>query len=161
MFLVEGKSTFFLIPTFVFIMGKIIITEPANTLELRKSIFEVRREVFVREQQVSETEEYDEFETTSTHLAASIDGKVVGTCRFRNTDKGTKLERFAVLKEYRNMGIGGDLLGHCLDIVQSERYVYLHAQVQVVDFYSKYGFVQEGQMFEEAGIKHYKMVLKF
>lgn len=140
-------------------MGEIIITEPANSAVLRKSIFEVRRAVFVKEQSVSEAEEYDDYETSSTHLAASVDGKVVGTCRFRNTDKGTKLERFAVLKEYRGTGVGEDLLIHCLNLVQKEKYVYLHAQVQVVDFYAKYGFEKEGNMFEEAGIKHCKMVL--
>jgi predicted GNAT family N-acyltransferase len=38
--------------------------------------------------------------------------------------------------------------------------VYLHAQVQVVDFYAKFGFEAVGPQFEEAGIQHYKMVLR-
>lgn len=155
-----GKSTFFLIPTFVFLMAKSIIIQPANSAELRKAIFGVRREVFVLEQEVSEEEEYDEYETSSFHLAAEVEGKVVGTCRFRNTDKGTKLERFAVLKEYRGHNVGENLVRHCLDLVHTEDHVYLHAQVQVVDFYAKLGFEAVGPQFEEAGIQHYKMVLR-
>ncbi len=140
-------------------MGKSIIVKPANTIALRKAIFEVRREVFVKEQEVNEHEEYDEYDTSSVHLAAFVGDTVVGTCRFRNAEIGTKLERFAVLRDYRGMDIGENLLLYCLSSVQKEATVYLHAQIQVVDFYSKYGFEKQGEMFEEAGIKHYKMVL--
>tara|TARA_B110000879_G_scaffold109592_1_gene146941 strand:- start:77 stop:505 length:429 start_codon:yes stop_codon:yes gene_type:complete len=141
-------------------MGKSISVKPANTVALRKAIFEVRREVFVKEQEVSQGEEYDQFDTSSIHLAALVADVVVGTCRFRNTEKGAKLERFAVLRDYRGMDIGENLLLHCLLLVQNEAYIYLHAQIQVVDFYAKYGFEKQGEMFEEAGIKHYKMVLR-
>ncbi len=141
-------------------MGKIIKIEPANTVALKQAVFEVRRLVFVQEQQVSEDEEYDEFETTSVHLAAISNGQVVGTCRFRTTDSGIKLERFAVLKEFRRMNVGASLLQYCLKLVGEANCVYLHAQVQVVGFYAQYGFVKQGEEFVEAGIRHYKMVLK-
>ncbi|MDB4161730.1 GNAT family N-acetyltransferase [Bacteroidia bacterium] len=141
-------------------MGKSISVKLANTIALRKAIFEVRREVFVKEQEVNQDEEYDQFDTSSIHLAALVAEAVVGTCRYRNTEKGTKLERFAVLREYRSMDIGENLLLHCLSLVQNEAYIYLHAQIQVVDFYTKYGFEKQGDMFEEAGIRHYKMVLR-
>ena len=35
--------------------------------------------------------------------------------------------------------------------------IYLHAQIQTVDFYQKLSFEKDGEIFEEAGIKHYKM----
>ncbi|MEY2924678.1 MAG: hypothetical protein RLZZ337_1226, partial [Bacteroidota bacterium] len=69
----------------------------AQSADQLNKIFEVRRRVFVEEQAVEEVEEYDEFETSSTHLFAKLGDNIVGTCRFRNTDKGIKLERFAVL----------------------------------------------------------------
>jgi len=141
-------------------MAKSIIIQPANSTELRKAIFDVRRKVFVLEQEVSEEEEYDEYETSSFHLAAEVDSKIVGTCRFRNTDNGTKLERFAVLKEYRGNNVGEKLIQYCLKLVCNEPHVYLHAQVQVVEFYAKFGFEAVGQQFEEAGIQHYKMILR-
>lgn len=123
-----------------------------------QSIFEVRREVFVKEQKVSEREEYDEYETSSTHLAAIYNNAVVGTCRFRNTDKGIKLERFAVLKDHRDKGVGEELVIAALRHVDTNQHVYLHAQTQVIGFYEKYGFHKVGEEFVEANIRHYKMV---
>ena len=86
---------------------------------------------------LDEEEEYDEFESSSTHLFATYDNRVVGTCRFRNTSQGTKLERFAVLKEYRTQSVGASLLKAALAAVDHDRMIYLHAQVQVVEFYNK------------------------
>ena len=37
--------------------------------------------------------------------------------------------------------------------------IYMHAQIQVLPFYEKLGFLKEDGLFEEAGIMHYKMVL--
>ena len=125
----------------------------------RDVLFEVRKQVFVVEQKVSEEEEYDEFEDSSVHFGAYFNDKIVGTARKRETYFGTKLERFAVLKEYRKMGVGAALVKSVLESCSTRQTIYLHAQIQVVDFYAKYGFVKKGEMFEEAGIKHYKMIL--
>jgi predicted GNAT family N-acyltransferase len=122
-------------------------------------VFQIRREVFVVEQKVDEREEYDDFENVSKHLIARLDGKAVGTARVRKTTRGVKLERFAVLKEARGAHVGAALVQSALDLCEEYSHVYLHAQIQVVDFYAKYGFVKEGDEFMEAGIRHYKMVL--
>jgi len=45
-------------------------------------------------------------------------------------------------------------LKYVLDMKQK---IYLHAQIQTVDFYQKLSFEKDGEIFEEAGIKHYKM----
>lgn len=137
-----------------------IIVKEANSASQREQIFNIRRHVFVEEQQVDEREEYDEYETSSKHLIALIDDHPVGTCRYRNTDKGIKLERFAVLSEYRGRGVGEKLVQSVLAAVDCNQHIYLHAQVQVVDFYSKYGFYKTGNKFEEAGIQHYKMIFR-
>ena len=139
-------------------MDKQIIVKVADSPQSMEAIFEVRRAVFVIEQSVSEEEEYDEFEISSTHLFATCDNRVVGTCRYRKTSQGTKLERFAVLEAYRTRSVGASLLKAALSAVDQGKLIYLHAQVQVVDFYKKYGFAQVGEQFEEAGIQHYKMV---
>jgi predicted GNAT family N-acyltransferase len=139
-------------------MDKQIIVKVADSPQSMEAIFEVRRAVFVIEKSVSEEEEYDEFEISSTHLFATCDNRVVGTCRYRKTSQGTKLERFAVLEAYRTRSVGASLLKAALSAVDQGKLIYLHAQVQVVDFYKKYGFAQVGEQFEEAGIQHYKMV---
>lgn len=120
----------------------------------------IRHEVFVLEQNVDESEEY-EFEGESTHFIAMVDGQYAGTARWRITDKGVKLERFAVKIEYRSLGLGSYLLSTIInDIPEEYHYLYLHAQLTAMGLYAKYDFIVEGEMFEEAGIKHYKMVLK-
>ena len=69
---------------------------------------------------------------------------------------GIKLERFAVLKAHRGEGIGKYLVEQVIEEVQKHaKPIYLHAQIQVVDFYQKLGFEKEGALFEEAGIQHF------
>ena len=123
-------------------------------------VFDIRRTVFVEEQKVDEHEEYDEFEDTSKHLLALLDGRPVGAARVRRTINGVKLERFAVLKEARGKGVGEALVKRTLELCENQSKIYLHAQIQVVDFYKKFGFEIEGEEFVEAGIRHYKMNFK-
>lgn len=134
--------------------------EKATTQNQFEELFEIRRKVFVQEQKVDESEEYDEFEESSTHFIAYCNANPVGTCRYRKTEKGVKLERFAVLKEYRGKHIGAALLGACVQDNQDQPYVYMHAQEHAVEFYKKYGFITEGELFYECEIPHYKMRLK-
>ncbi|MDB5240851.1 MAG: family N-acetyltransferase [Spirosoma sp.] len=136
------------------------ISSPAD-LDLA---FSIRRQVFVDEQKVSAEEEYDEFETSSTHFLARVDQVPCGTARWRRTSNGVKLERFAVLKAYRNRGVAKALVEAVLNNVFSQQpepieRIYLHAQVTAMPLYAGFGFVPVGPVFDEAGIQHQKMVL--
>lgn len=138
---------------------EIIISDIKDENTLNEA-FKIRKKVFVEEQEVDESEEY-EFEEESHHFIASVNGKFVGTARWRKTEKGVKLERFAILKEYRSMGVGSALVQAVVKNIPAEfTYLYLHAQLTAMGLYAKFGFVEEGPMFEEAGIKHFKMVLR-
>lgn len=122
-------------------------------------VFEIRQRVFVEEQQVSREEEYDEHEDESMHYMLLVEKQPAGTARWRFTDKGIKLERFAVLPEFRNRGGGAALVKAVLnDVRPFERKIYLHAQVKAMPVYHREGFVAEGELFYEANIPHYKMV---
>ncbi|MCS7017779.1 MAG: GNAT family N-acetyltransferase [Cytophagales bacterium] len=131
--------------------------------ELAKA-FDIRRKVFVVEQQVPENEEYDEFEATSRHFLALANGIPCGTARWRFTEKGIKMERFAVLPEFRGKQIGTALVAAVLNDINQHpeskgKVRYLHAQVGAMPLYAKFGFQQEGEMFSECDIWHYKMSL--
>ncbi|WP_027002455.1 GNAT family N-acetyltransferase [Hugenholtzia roseola] len=134
-----------------------------QTPEDLEAAFEIRRVVFVEEQGVAPSEEYDEYETEAQHYLAYSKGKAIGTARWRFTEKGIKLERFAVLRAYRTQGTGTALLKYMLtDILRrlgSGRYLYLHAQLSAMGLYDKFGFEAVGDMFEECKILHYKMEL--
>jgi predicted GNAT family N-acyltransferase len=127
----------------------------------------IRHQVFVVEQKVDPTEEYDSFDPLEVHSAqcahflAQIEGKAVGTARLRKTAKGVKLERFAVLPEARKSGAGRALIHACLKhLPPGTRLVYLHAQEHALGFYEKAGFQPVGDRFFEAGIPHFKMQLE-
>ena len=65
-----------------------------------KTVFAIRQTVFVEEQEVDPALEYDEFESGSHHYLVLKDNQPAGTARWRKTNKGVKLERFAVLPEF-------------------------------------------------------------
>jgi predicted GNAT family N-acyltransferase len=124
------------------------------------AIFAIRQTVFVEEQEVDPVLEYDEFEETSVHFVAVVYGIPAGTARWRRTPNGIKLERFAVLSEYRNQGIGSVIVEAVLNDLPDKTNVYLHSQLSACSLYARFGFKEEGDQFEEAGIMHYKMVLR-
>jgi len=122
------------------------------------TIFKIRNQVFVVEQKVDATEEYDDDDEKCTHFIAYNNGVACGTARWRFKDKGIiKLERFAVLKEYRNTGVGAALVKAVLLDLPFATKVMLHAQLHAVPFYEKMGFKSYGPQFEEAGIQHFAM----
>ena len=142
---------------------KISVEKVLNKEDLNK-VFQIREEVFVVEQEVDPAEEYDEFEESSVHFLATSDGIPAGTARWRFTDKGIKLERFAVLKPMRGKGIGQALVKAVLDDINKHpeskgKKCYMHAQLDAMPLYAKFGFEQVGEMFEECNILHYKMEL--
>ena len=121
----------------------------------------IRKEVFVKEQKVDERLEFDGQDPVATHYLAYYDNKAVGTARWRKTEKGIKLERFAVLAPYRTQMIGLSLLESILKEVKGfGETIYLNSQKSAIGFYLKYGFIKTGEPFFEAGIEHIKMILK-
>ena len=132
-----------------------INSEEANQL------FAIRKQVFVVEQKVDHQLEHDFYDETAHHYLAYADNFPCGAARFRVTDKGIKLERFAVLKEFRNKNVGVALLKKVLeDCHSSNKKIYLHAQITAYGFYLKNGFIEEGEHFFEAGIEHVVMIYK-
>jgi predicted GNAT family N-acyltransferase len=136
-----------------------IIRFKTDDIENSKKAFLIRKKVFVEEQHCDPAEEY-EFEEESHHFLLQVDGTPVMTARWRETEKGIKLERFAMLEEYRNRGLGRVLLKEVVkDVRPLNKKVYLHAQLKAVTFYQREGFIAVGDIFEEAGIMHYLMFL--
>src|ERR1700761_8243677 len=81
------------------------VTAPSDL----EKVFAIRREEFVGEQNCPPELEW-EHEDESNHFLATVDGVPAGASRWRKTDKGYKLERFAVLKKFRGNGVGQELV---------------------------------------------------
>lgn len=120
--------------------------------------FSIRRKVFIEEQNIPEAIEMDDISVNAKSICAILDGDYVGTARYRETPYGTKLERFAVLKEHRFCGVGKALVNFIFNNFHKHKNIYLHAQEPVVDFYNSLGFKKVEDKFHEAGIPHWKMI---
>ena len=130
----------------------------AATKKDKGKCFSIRRDVFVKEQNISEKIEFDDENFDATYFIAQYNNIFVGTARYRFTDLGIKLERFAVLKSYRNLGIAKELVLYILNSIKDKKSIYLHAQESVTNFYSRLGFKRIGSQFFEAQIPHQKMI---
>ena len=120
----------------------------------------IRRQIFIIGQNISEKLEMDDDTISATSFLAMVSSEPVGTARFRHTEIGVKLERFAVMKTARNFGVGTALVLFILNQLKNEKIIYLNAQESVISFYSKLGFEKVGDIFIEAEIPHQKMIYK-
>ncbi len=117
----------------------------------------IRGKVFIEEEGVDPALEYKNDENAH-HYLLMLGNKAIGAARWRETGKGIKLERFAMLKEYRNRGLGEIILKEVLkDVIPEGKLIYLHSQSRAVPFYERNGFVKAGNAFVEAGIEHFYM----
>ena len=142
-----------------------LLVKPVNTaMEMAKAL-DIRTRVFIQGQGVKyEDEVVLEQEQESKAFTIYLNEKCIGTYRYRLVNGEYKIERFGILEEYRNKGHGQKAFEFLLDYIAS-RYnpctITLNSQVQVVEFYKKFGFEIEGEEFVEAGIKHIKMNKKY
>ncbi len=121
----------------------------------------IRFEVFVVEQGVPPELELDEHDPLCVHaLARRAAGLALGTGRLLPDGH---IGRMAVVREARGQGVGGVLLLSLLDAARQRghREVELFSQVHARRFYERFGFVAVGPQFEEAGIAHVAMRMRF
>ncbi|MDQ3057598.1 MAG: GNAT family N-acetyltransferase [Pseudomonadota bacterium] len=117
----------------------------------------VRETVFVQEQNVPVEEEWDALDPQCVHvIARAADGTPIGTGRLTPE---RKIGRMAVLREWRNKGVGDALLLALISQAQERgwREVALNSQVDAQRFYARHGFIPAGERFMEAGIDHQPM----
>lgn len=125
----------------------------------QEALRKVRERVFIEEQQVPRELEWDQADAEALHfIAEDHRGDAIGTARLLPNGQ---IGRMAVLAERRGFGVGRALLDAAIEAARDQgRYsVFLHAQLQALDFYARAGFEQVGETFEEAGIPHVQMEL--
>jgi predicted GNAT family N-acyltransferase len=145
----------------------------AETDEAYEDALAVRYRVFVDEQGVDPDIEVDDHEEEATHFVAYDEGEAVGVARLRPYDPAeyggpasveydgpvAKVERMAVLREYRGQGVGRAILETVEERAREMEFerARLHAQVRSAGFYEALGYERVGAEFEEAGIPHVAM----
>jgi predicted GNAT family N-acyltransferase len=137
-----------------------LVVKLADFSEDFSQIKAIRKVVFQEEQGVEEALEFDGKDEICDHLIAYLDNLAVGTARLRYLDdKTVKIERLAVLSTVRGEGIGKKIINEALLFIANKKIpeVMINAQVYIKGLYYKFGFVEEGEVFIEAGIPHVKM----
>ena len=124
----------------------------------RDALKAIRKTVFIDEQHVPKELEWDGQDAECIQFLASSDSQPVGTVRL--TPQG-QVGRMAVLRDFRGRGVGARLLTAVIDRARQAGHaqLFLHAQVSVIGFYERHGFVAEGDVFQDAGIDHRTMRL--
>ena len=141
-----------------------ITIETRPWLEVRDAAYAIRYAVFVKEQGIPAELEIDDYDPIAEHALAFVDGQCVATARIYPDEQDpskAKIGRMAVLKNFRDQGIGTALLGEAIRVgmMQGASVFELHAQQSAASFYAKLQFKPDGAIFNEVGIPHQRMRL--
>ncbi len=133
-----------------------LLTETMDWEKARAEASPIRFAVFVDEQNVPAEIELDEYDAACLHVLAREDGRAVGTGRLLPDGH---IGRMAVVKEWRGRGVGAAMLAVLIEAARArgDREVALSAQTHALGFYRRFGFVNEGPEYMEAGIPHQGM----
>ncbi|MGM0508890.1 MAG: GNAT family N-acetyltransferase [Fusobacteriota bacterium] len=123
--------------------------------------YEVRKEVFVKGQGISEDIEKDEYDKTSKHLVIYKNDNPIATGRIVKKDGEYSIGRVAVKKQHRKNNYGKLIMENLINKTfdMGAEYIDIHAQKSVELFYKKLGFKSYGDCFLEADIEHISMKL--
>ncbi|QBQ08058.1 acetyltransferase, GNAT family protein [Spiroplasma gladiatoris] len=123
----------------------------------------IRKIIFVDEQKATtidnEIDDYDEF---AYHVVGFLNNEPICCARIFLKDNRYFLGRVGVIKEQRNKNIGKKLILFIIEYMKEEleaRSLYIHAQINALNFYKSLNFKEFGEEFLEANIKHINMKL--
>ena len=158
------------------LIGKKFKIRPVGSAQDLAKIVLIRGEVFVEEQKVPLSEEFDHFDTLEAvragdvvHLMALDESKIIGTGRLILKKDPTenshlaRIGRIAVVKELRRKSIGSALMTKLHEMAFDLGFsgVILSAQLQAEIFYLNLGYKKQGDVYDDVGIAHQDMVYKF
>jgi predicted GNAT family N-acyltransferase len=133
----------------------------ASTTQDRDLAYELRRLVFEVEQGVPRPLDRDAYDFNADHAVVFDEGGAcVGTGRAVRLDTRTcQIGRMATSPTQRGAGVGGAVLEALERMAELRglREVVVHSQLPAVGFYTRRGYVAEGETFLEEGVPHVKM----
>ena len=127
--------------------------------ENTKEIKEIRKVVFTDELNISESYLLDKYDETCDQFLIKNGEITIGALRLRKENNAVKLERMAILSEFRKMSFGikaiNEVKKYC--ITKSKSKIFLDSIYDIRDFYKKCGFTEIGSVFERVGLPHIRM----
>lgn len=127
--------------------------------ELPENAKLIRETVFIKEQGFKE--EFDIVDLTATHIVIYSDGKPAAVGRYFNEGNSPTyhIGRVAVMKEYRGLGYGKDIMDIAEKHIKAEggEKIEVSAQLQAKPFYEKCGYTAVGDIYYDEHCKHILM----
>lgn len=136
-----------------------MIIKKASSPQDKQAAFNVRSEVFVKEQHVPLSIELDALDEEAIHFIGYDDTTPIAASRLRIVNDYGKLERICVLQSYRKHSYGKQLITHMESEIRSMGYrkAILNAQTHALPFYERLGYSVCSNEFIDAGIPHVTM----
>lgn len=142
--------------------NEICLLKVSDEAQLKRNM-NIRRQVFTIEKNVSETIEVDEYDCLNgecEHFVAIYGDTDIGAARCKKlSEKTVKLQRFCILKVYRDKGLGRELIGKMEAYYKDKgiETVVLDSKYNVREFYAGCGYVEVSEVFVEADVEHVRM----
>ena len=126
--------------------------------QLAPDLKPIREQVFIQEQQIASEDEWDADDAISLHFVMYSNAKAIATARLLDNHY---IGRVAVLKAFRGLGLGHEIMLEIIEQAKREKrpYLKLSAQVQAVAFYQGLGFQSEGDTYLDCNIPHIDMAM--
>lgn len=137
-----------------------LIIQSGNEAALIEQAKQVREIVFVQEQGIDASLEYDDLDDMCTHVVGLLDSEPVTTARLRPVDSTVgKVERVATIQAARGHGYGKEIMDEVERVAKRQGLVELRlgAQLTALPFYEKLGYEAFGDEFLDADIPHRMM----
>lgn len=134
----------------------------ANWQHHQQALKQLREAVFIREQHISEADEWDGKDNTALHYLAFEKGQAIACARMMTSKHIGKIGRVCVLPDFRRQHIATRLLQVIIADANSLKLstLNLDAQIAVLTLYTALGFQAVGDTFMDASILHQNMTLK-
>lgn len=144
------------------------IAQTFNELNVNElyQILKARETVFNIEQRCND-QDIDDFDQQSLHIRILDNNSLIAYCRI--TPPGLRFKEPAIgrvltLFKYRKQGFARKLMLSAINTCEQNyenQDIMLAAQIYLESFYKSLGFKSEGNIYNEAGIAHINMRLKY
>lgn len=128
-----------------------------------EQLVELRYKILLEPLGLKFLDSHREKEINYLHIGCveKLDDKLIGGMMLIPLDDNTiRMMQVTVDTRYQGEGIGRDLVYYAEKRAREAGYkkIIMHAMLNVIGFYEKMGYIQEGDIFEERGITFAKMV---
>jgi predicted GNAT family N-acyltransferase len=138
----------------------IVVFEAPLGSDLYRQALALREAILRRPLGLSLTADELVDDETRQHFCALLFGRVVGSVSLKPLGEALiQLKQMAVAQERQRSGVGRQLLAHAEVWASSSGFqlMVLNARIGAEGFYAAYGYLAEGEVFEEHTLPHVKM----